>query len=201
MREKEQEEGTEPETDRGKSPGRRDRHQVQVQDGDDIEKDEIPETEGARKLGMRRLAAFFGRDHGGGFYNIPERSRMRSECDMVFRNDGNPDRGMMGSSIDAATLVRASLQQAHCDVHGEIVILDVERGAYYGLEEVGARVWELLQTPRRVFEVRDILVAEFDVSAEKCEQDLTSFLGELLDAGLAECEPSHVAKTHPDPAG
>ena len=52
---------------------------------------------------------------------------------------------MMGSSIGAETLVRASRQQASCDVHGEVVILDVEKGAYYGLEEVGARVWELLR--------------------------------------------------------
>jgi hypothetical protein len=55
LREKEQQEGADPESDRRKSSGRRDGDEVQVQDGDDVEKDEVPKTQGARKLGMRRF--------------------------------------------------------------------------------------------------------------------------------------------------
>jgi hypothetical protein len=82
-----------------------------------------------------------------------------------------------------------------------VVILDVERGAYYGLEEVGARVWALLQEPRMVSEVRDAIVAEFEVSKETCEQDLLAFLGHLADTGLIDSEPPNVAQTRQDDTG
>ena len=95
----------------------------------------------------------------------------------------------MGGSIELRTLVRASAQPASSDVHGEVVILDVEKGFYYGLEQVAARVWQLLQQPRRVLEIRDTIVAEYDVTLERCEQDLLEFLENLADTGLIECEP------------
>jgi hypothetical protein len=70
LREEEQQERPDPESDRRKSSRRSDRDQVEVQYGDDVEEDEIPESQGARKLGMRRLAAFVGGVHRGGFYTV-----------------------------------------------------------------------------------------------------------------------------------
>jgi hypothetical protein len=86
LREKEQKERAEPESDRGEPSGCGNGNQVQVQDRDDIEENEIPETQGARKLGMRRLAAFVGGDHGGGFYTPPDPPAM-SACNQPFAND------------------------------------------------------------------------------------------------------------------
>jgi hypothetical protein len=94
----------------------------------------------------------------------------------------------MDRSIELRTLVRASVQPASSDVHGEVVILDVEKGFYYGLEQVASRIWQLLQQPRKVLEIRDTIVAEYDVTPERCEQDLLEFLENLADTGLIECE-------------
>ena len=105
----------------------------------------------------------------------------------------------MGRSVELQTLVRASVQQASADLHGEVVILNVGNWSYYGLEEIAARIWQLLQQPRKVVEIRDTILAEYDVTSERCEQDLLEFLKNLAGAGLIECEPGDVAKTHQTP--
>src|SRR2546430_12237463 len=46
------------------------------------------------------------------------------------------------------------------------------RSVYYSLDAVGSRIWALVQSPRSVREIRDTLLAEYDVPAERCERDL-----------------------------
>jgi coenzyme PQQ synthesis protein D (PqqD) len=96
----------------------------------------------------------------------------------------------MGSSVDMQTRVRVSAQHASCDLHGQVVILDLQKGFYYGLEEIAARIWHLLEQPRKVLEIRDAIAAEYDVTPQRCEQDLLAFLDNLDEAGLIECERS-----------
>ena len=99
----------------------------------------------------------------------------------------------MGSSVELQTLVRVSAQQASCDLHGQVVILDLNEGLYYGLEEIAARIWHLLQQPRKVLDIRDMIAAEYDVTPERCEQDLLAFLENLDEAGLIECDTTCTA--------
>jgi hypothetical protein len=49
----------------------------------------------------------------------------------------------------------------------------------YTLNEVAARVWELIDGQRRAGEIRDVVVAEFEVSPEEAEADVVEFLGQL----------------------
>src|SRR5690348_4964282 len=83
----------------------------------------------------------------------------------------------MMSRLTLATIVAARSQQVSADLEGEAVILDLERGRYYGLNEVGARVWSLVQEPRSVSEIRDCLLGEYAVDASQCEADLFALLG------------------------
>jgi hypothetical protein len=57
---------------------------------------------------------------------------------------------------------------------------------YYGLDAVGARIWSLIQEPRTVNEIRDILLEEYEVEPERCERDLLALLQKLADEGLIE---------------
>jgi hypothetical protein len=68
----------------------------------------------------------------------------------------------------------------------EQVILSLKDGVYYGLEDVGARIWELLQRPIAVSGIRDALVAEYDVEPERCARDLEALLDALAARGLIE---------------
>lgn len=87
-------------------------------------------------------------------------------------------------SVDS--VVVAAPHHAACDLAGEAVILDLDSGLYYGLEAVGARIWELLRDPIRVAALRDTLLGEYDVAPKVCQSDLLAVLGELLSAGLIE---------------
>jgi hypothetical protein len=76
----------------------------------------------------------------------------------------------MGEKVSNNAIVVAVENQVSSDLGGEVAILDLKLGVYYGLDEVGARVWELIQEPRVVDEVRDVLLEEYDVVPERCER-------------------------------
>ena len=80
----------------------------------------------------------------------------------------------------------AAKDQASSDLGGEVAILDLKAGVYYGLDAVGARIWSLIQEPRTVNEIRDILLEEYEVEPERCERDLLALLRRLADEGLVE---------------
>ena len=67
-----------------------------------------------------------------------------------------------------------------------VVAAGTVNGTYYGLDEVGARVWSLIQEPRSVAALRDAITDEYDVEPERCERDLLALLQELEAAELIE---------------
>ena len=92
----------------------------------------------------------------------------------------------MGSMVSVRSTVVASRGQVSSDLGGEAAILNLRNETYYGLNPVGARVWNLIQTPRSVREIRDVLAAEYDVEPDRCERDVLELLGRLSEAGLIE---------------
>jgi Coenzyme PQQ synthesis protein D (PqqD) len=93
---------------------------------------------------------------------------------------------MAPPSISSASTVVASSRQVSTDVEGESVMLNFDEGVYYGLDRVGARIWELLQEPVTPAQIRDRIVAEYEVEPHRCEADRQDLLGELAEAGLIE---------------
>jgi len=83
-------------------------------------------------------------------------------------------------------VVSRTREQVSCDVGGEAAVLNLANGAYYGLDAVGARIWNLLATPKTVSQIRDALLEEYEVVPEHCERDLWRFLSELAEEGLIE---------------
>jgi hypothetical protein len=77
------------------------------------------------------------------------------------------------------SIVAATPRQLSSDLSGGAVILNLADGTYYGLDEVGASVWKMLDRPRSVAELRDRVVEEFDVTLEECEADLLDLLRDL----------------------
>jgi hypothetical protein len=87
-------------------------------------------------------------------------------------------------SISLDATVVASQEQASADLGDEAAILNLIDGVYYGLDPVGARIWKLIQEPRTVREVRDTLLDEYNVDADRCEHDLIVLLTELAEHDL-----------------
>ena len=82
--------------------------------------------------------------------------------------------------------VCAVKDQVFSNLGNESVILHVKSGAYYGLNEVGTRIWQMIQAPQAVTVVRDDLLSEYDVQSSQLESDLENILNHLLKAGLIE---------------
>ena len=71
------------------------------------------------------------------------------------------------------------------EVNGETVLLDLEDESYFSLNEVGTRIWQLIQSEQTVAATLDTLCDEYEVSREQLEVDVEELLDKLTDAGLA----------------
>ncbi|MCL6566517.1 MAG: PqqD family peptide modification chaperone [Acidobacteriia bacterium] len=124
-------------------------------------------------------------------------------CGRVPANDAGAARGFTTTSrgrfavverrISPHTIVRAVNEQVFCELAGEATILNLKNGVYYGLDRVGSRIWSLLQQARRVQEIRDTLLEEYEVTAERCERDLLVLLEQLSAEGLIEIQDGSAA--------
>jgi hypothetical protein len=90
-----------------------------------------------------------------------------------------------GKILRQSTVV-VSKDQVSCDLSGESAILNLKAGVYYGLDEVGTRVWNLIQEPRRVSDLWDAILEEYEVEPHRCETDIMALLQDLLENGLIE---------------
>lgn len=82
--------------------------------------------------------------------------------------------------------VRVPATVVYKNLGHEAIALNLETGQYYGLDEVGARFWELLTTNDTVEQTRSRLLDEFSVSEEVLSSDLDRYLAELVSCGLLE---------------
>ena len=82
----------------------------------------------------------------------------------------------------------AAKNQMSCDLAGETAILNLNNGVYYGLDPVGGRIWTLIQQPMSLGQLRDALLAEYDVDRATVEADLAALMTRLVEEGLAEID-------------
>jgi len=87
-------------------------------------------------------------------------------------------------SLTTSSIIVAAKGQVSTDLGGEAVILGLESGQYYSLNDSGSMVWDMIQEPRPVAELRDAILDEYDVESDACERDLLALLGELAHEGL-----------------
>lgn len=76
------------------------------------------------------------------------------------------------------------------EIDGELIGLEVEQGTCFGFNGTATRIWALIESPRRLTELRDALVAEYDVDPQTCETELRALLRELEDDGLVALGPT-----------
>jgi hypothetical protein len=82
----------------------------------------------------------------------------------------------MSPTISDRSVVVATKDQVSCDLAGEAAILNIKNGVYYGLDPVGARIWNLIQEPRAFAEIQNAITDEYDVEPERCARDLKSLV-------------------------
>ena len=92
----------------------------------------------------------------------------------------------MENTISVSSVVVATSGQISTDLGGEAVILSLESGQYYSLNDVGTLIWDLVQEPKAVLDVRDAILEEYEIEPERCEKELLEILQDLATEGLIE---------------
>ncbi len=88
--------------------------------------------------------------------------------------------------ISDLSVISVTKEAVHCDLEDEVVILGLKDGVYYGLNPVGAFIWNLIQKPIAVKEIKEAILNEYDVEEDVCEKDLLELLGNLQDKNLID---------------
>jgi len=84
------------------------------------------------------------------------------------------------------TRVVAAKDQVSRDMAGEAAILNLTSGVYYGLNPIGARIWNLIQEPKTLGEINETILREYEVNTDRCEADVRALLSQLAEQGLVE---------------
>jgi hypothetical protein len=86
--------------------------------------------------------------------------------------------------IELETTVKQITDQVSCNLNDEVAILNLESSLYFGLDEVGAYIWQAMREPTKVSDLCRRVFERYDIGAEQCEADVLDFIQKLDDAKL-----------------
>lgn len=72
---------------------------------------------------------------------------------------------------------------------GQAALMQLETGQYHALNEVGTRIWALLETARTTEDLCAVLCTEYAIEPPRCAAEVATYLGQLHDARLIEPAP------------
>lgn len=84
------------------------------------------------------------------------------------------------------TVYKASTKHLYSEINSEAVILDIDTGTYYGLNEVSNRIWQLIQEPTSQDKLLKLMLEEYEVTEEEASRDLQNLLQDMTSNGLVE---------------
>ena len=90
--------------------------------------------------------------------------------------------------ISLSTRIQLRKSQSSSVLGTETIVLNYDLGNYYELNEMGSFIWSLLQANEMstVMEIKERMLAEFDVEESVCQEELMSFLENLFHEKLIE---------------
>lgn len=69
-------------------------------------------------------------------------------------------------------------------LHDELVMMDLEKGKYFSLNQVATRLWDLLEKPLAQEELCRLLMDEYEVDYAKCKSEVEDLMNEMVKLGL-----------------
>ena len=88
------------------------------------------------------------------------------------------------SSVLATTRIVRNAKLIAAEIDGDLVMMSVDHGEYFGITGVGSRVWELLATPTTLPDIVRVICAEHAVEEASCRDDMQRFVDELVQLDL-----------------
>jgi hypothetical protein len=72
------------------------------------------------------------------------------------------------------------------ELQGESVLLNLNGGRYFGLDNVGTRMWQVFTTSASIEQALEVLQSEYEVSPDVLRKDLGDLVDKLVEHGLVE---------------
>ena len=86
--------------------------------------------------------------------------------------------------VNLDDIISKNIEIDDTDIDGEKVMMNLDKGQYFMMNEVGSRIWEIASEPKTVEEIVRALLNEYEVEREQCENTVVEFLGELAKSDL-----------------
>jgi len=88
------------------------------------------------------------------------------------------------NTLSLSTIVEKNKELLESSVDDETILLSMINSKYYGMDPVASRIWQLLEKPMPINDIINTLCKEYDVTTEKCRNDVIAFLENLIDEEL-----------------
>jgi hypothetical protein len=94
----------------------------------------------------------------------------------------------MKTPLDLSSVVIPAPDVLVQELDGEAVFLNLDSERYFGLDDVGTRIWQLLVEHRRVGRICEEMHKEYEVDEAQLRADVFKLLDELIDAGIVSVD-------------
>ena len=88
------------------------------------------------------------------------------------------------TEISSKTIINRNSGIISNKLDDEIIMMSIEKGEYYGLNQIASRIWEIIENPISFDILITHLTEEFEVSREACIADVKTFLHLLEEKNL-----------------
>ncbi len=93
---------------------------------------------------------------------------------------------MPNNTITMSTSIMRHPDLMAVPMDGDLVMMSISQGNYYGINAVGVTIWEALQTPQTVAQLCEAVMREFAVDAETCSKDVLKFIAQMLEQKVVQ---------------
>jgi hypothetical protein len=93
---------------------------------------------------------------------------------------------MAGTRIRNSTRIVRKSNHLSSNIDNEVVILNIQKGEYNGLNEVGTDIWNEIESPILIEDLVSVLMEKYQVEKQDCTSDVIEFVEELIENGLVD---------------
>lgn len=86
--------------------------------------------------------------------------------------------------LNTSTFVQANPEVIIGQIGDEVVMMNIERGNYYGLNPMASHIWHLLNKETSIAAICTQLSVDYDVARDVCESEVCDFISQLINEGL-----------------
>lgn len=131
----------------------------------------------------------------------PMKVRTTTVIENTVSKDNKIEHVYAGNKNSVQDVYQAISEHLCCELNGEAVILSLKNGNYYGLNAVGARIWELVQEPVSLSKIEKVILSEYEVDSDECRQEIGDFLTLMNNEGLLEVTHEQVTQIYKTASG